>query len=211
MKRPRKPAKRSMKLFVEGANTARADLRTDCREAFHDLFERAGIRAKPRVEPRGSRREAFDAFCAALQRGSYDQIWLLVDSEGPVSCEDPWEHVRQRQGDGWIKPDGAIDDHLHLMVEVMETWFLADPDMLEGYFKQGFRRNALPKRSDIENISKVDIDTALRDATKDTKKGRYDKGKHSFDLLRQLDPEKLKRSSQWAFRLLQALDAIEVD
>lgn len=213
VKRQTKSPKRSMKMkmFVEGANKARADLRSECREAFGELFERAKIRAKPRVEPRGSRQEAFDAFCAALQRGSYDQIWLLVDSEGPVSCEDPWEHVKQRQGDGWPKPDSATNDHLHLMVQFMETWFLADPDMLENYFKQGFRRTALPKRSDIENISKVDIDAAMRDATKDTKAGRYDKGKHSFDLLRQLDPEKLKRASPWASRLFQALDTIEID
>src|SRR5690606_32766213 len=154
-----------------------------------------GLRAKPRVSPEGSRREAYDAFCAALGRaGPEDQIWLLVDSEAPVSVEDPWDHVKQREGDGWAKPSGATANHLHLMVEFMETWFLADPDALEAYFGKGFRRAALPKRSDIESICKADVSACLRAATKDTKSGPYGKGKHSFALLARLDAAKLERA-----------------
>lgn len=163
---------------------------------------------KPSVVPCGGRQRAFKKFRSEfVKAGPDDVVVLLVDSEASVTSEDPWEHVKQREGDGWNKPAGATADHLHLMVEVMETWFLADVDALERYFGKGFRRDALPKRADIENVAKPDVYSALEIATRDTKSGGYGKSKHSFKILAQLDPKKLEQASPSAARLFRALTA----
>ena len=62
-----------------------------------------------------------------------------------------------RERDGWIKPDGATDNTVQLMVQCMEAWFCSDKDCLEAYFGQGFNRNALPSRRNVEEIPKRDV------------------------------------------------------
>jgi hypothetical protein len=197
---------RSRKLLVEGAGD-RADLSAQCRKGFQRLFEKAGLGGVlPRVVPCGSRSAAFDKFCSEFARcGPNDVVMLLVDSEAPCNGDDSWEHVKQREGDRWEQPAGATADHLHLMVQVMESWFLADPDTLERYFGKNFRREALPDRTDIESIAKLEVYRRLQAATKDTKSGPYGKGTHSFKLLAELDPNKLQAASPSARRLFDAL------
>lgn len=194
------------RLLVEGAGD-RADLSAQCRKGFQRLFEKAGLGgALPRVVPCGSRSAAFEKFRIEFtQRGKDDVVMLLVDGEAPVVGDDPWEHVRQREGDRWERPAGATTDHLHLMVQVMESWFLADPDALERHFGNTFRREALPDRTDIEAVSKREVYRALEAATKATKSGAYGKGTHSFKLLAEIDPAKLQHASPSARRLFDAL------
>ena len=57
--------------------------------------------------------------------GPNDLPLLLVDSEGPVAAgQTSWQHLKAR--DNWDKPRPVSDDQAFLMVEVMETWFIAD-------------------------------------------------------------------------------------
>ena len=81
----------------------------------------------PSVVASGSRQEAFNDFCAAVK---YDFIVLLVDSEGPrgKGIQPHGQHLKTR--DSWNQPSGATDDQVHLMVQCMEAWFLADKDSL---------------------------------------------------------------------------------
>jgi hypothetical protein len=90
------------RLLVEGAGD-RADLSAQCRKGFQRLFEKAGLGgALPRVVPCGSRSAAFEKFRSEFtQRGKDDMVMLLVDGEAPVVGDDPWEHVRQREGDNF--------------------------------------------------------------------------------------------------------------
>ncbi|MEX1368306.1 MAG: hypothetical protein AB1Z98_34565 [Nannocystaceae bacterium] len=44
--------------------------------------------------------------------------------------------------------------------------------------------------------------SALGAATRKTRKGSYDKGRHSFELLARVDPGQLERASPWARRFL---------
>lgn len=194
------------KLFVEGGGD-RDDLKTECRKGFRKLLERArAAGAMPRIVACGGRRSAYEHFEHALaNKCAGDEVYLLVDGEGPVTQEDPWAHVAARKGDGWSCPRGATPANLHLMVQVMETWFLADPEVLERFFGKGFSRGALPKRADIEALSKTEINRALHDATKQTQAGPYAKGQHSFQLLGELDPEKISSASAWARRFFAAL------
>jgi predicted ATPase len=198
-------------LYVEGGGESKA-LRTACREGFSKLIEKAGFKGSmPSVVACGSRSNAFDSFATAAERQAKGHVpLLLVDSEAPVSQRpSPWAHVRERAGDGWTKPGRATDDQLHLMVECMEAWLVADRAALTAYFGQGFSPRALPAATRlIEAIPKDELYRALAKATKQCKtKGAYDKAKHSFGLLATVDPSRLRAASPWAERFFATLEA----
>jgi hypothetical protein len=200
------------KLFVEGGGDDNSALKTECRRAFRKLLEAAGFEGMlPRVVPAGGRRSAYDQFCTAVRgRQGHDVAVLLVDSETAVSESSPWDHVKNREGDEWDKPDGASDDQLHLMVQCMEAWFLADRRAMRDFFGAGYRESALPSgNAEIEKVPKEDLESSLRAATKDTTtKGEYRKGKHSFKLLELVDPDLVRKASPWAERFFSTLRSL---
>lgn len=200
------------KLFVEGGGNNNPALKTECRRAFSKLLERAGFEGRlPRIVPCGGRRQAYDQFCTAIQGlQEHDVAVLLVDSEDAVTKNSSWAHVKQREGDGWGKPDGASNDQLHLMVRCMEAWFLADRKAMREFFGDGYREKALPPETgQIENVSKTDLYSKLKAATKNTKtKGAYGKGEHSFKLLARLDPDLIRQASPWAELFFSTLDTL---
>ena len=122
----------TVKIYVEGGGTHNKALQTECRRGFSELLKRAGLRGRmPRVVACGGRRMAYENFRTAHENAGPDERpILLVDSEGPIIDENPWEHVRLRSGDGWVRPEGASQDQIHLMVQTMEAWFHADKDAL---------------------------------------------------------------------------------
>ena len=88
----------------------------------------------------------------------------------------------------------------------MEAWFLADKDRLAVFFGRGFNRNALPCHRDIEEIAKVDLLQGLKNATRQCQpKGEYGKGRHSFELLSQVDSASVLAASPHARRLVEIL------
>ena len=134
----------STRLYVEGGGD-RNPSKTKCRQAFRAFLLNAGLEGRlPRIFASGGRRQAYDDFRHALGASRGDDLAvLLVDSEGPVATDvGPWRHLKDR--DGWDKPAGATDDHVHLMVQCMEAWFLADRAALTRYFSDGFNENSLP-------------------------------------------------------------------
>jgi hypothetical protein len=90
----------------------------------------------------------------------------------------------------------------------MESWFLADPDAIARYFGSGFQRSALPRRQDVESISKPLVYAALDKAVKHTLKGEYRKGRDSFALLEKIDPALVRASAPHAERLLAELEKL---
>ena len=59
----------------------------------------------------------------------------------------------------------------------------------------------------IEDIDKRHIFSALKQATRQTNKGKYGKGAHSFGILENLDLQKVQNASPWAKRLIDKLCA----
>ena len=177
----------STRLYVEGGGD-RNPSKTKCRQAFRAFLLNAGLEGRlPRIFASGSRKRACDDFCHALGAARGDDIAvLLVDSESPVAMDvGPWRHLKDR--DGWDKPAGADDDHVHLMVQCMEAWFLADRTALARYFGDGFRENSLSRRTDVEEVSKQDLERGLNNATRNSRpKGAYHKGRDSFAILADL-------------------------
>lgn len=200
-----------VKLFVEGGGDSAA-LRVACREGFTAFITKAGIKNRPRVVACGGRNDAYESYCTAIGQG--EQALLLVDSEAAVALPHqagapdqwlPWGHLLQR--DGWNKPATANDADCHLMVQVMESWFLADRKILQDFFGQGFSENALPASANpIEGVSKPAVYGALQKSTSTCKsKAQYGKGEHSFKLLARIDPAKVTAASPWAKRFVDEL------
>jgi len=166
----------------------------------------------PRIVACGTRRHAFDDFCTAFHIAKEDEfVMLLVDSESPVepgtTC---WTHLEKR--DKWVQPAGADKRNVHLMVQCMESWFMSDKEALSAYYSSGFVASALPANSNIEDIPKSDIFKSLEQATRNTQKGKYGKGKHSFEILALIDPQKVIASSRHASELLATIiDILDID
>ncbi len=91
------------------------------------------------------------------------------------------------------------------MVQLMESWFLADKASVETFYRQGFRLSALPAESNIELVARDGVLQAFRSASSSTGKGAYNKARHAFKILALIDPAKVRDASPWANRLLETL------
>ncbi len=195
----------NLRVYVEGGGD-RGELKARCRQGFTAFFQKAGFKDRmPRIIACGSRAKALDKFSSAFGKAMDDDfIVLLVDSEGPVAASSG-SLFHLEKGGGWNKPAGATDDNAHLMVQCMEAWFLADKEALAGYFGDDFSINSLPRRLEVEAISTSDIEAGLKTATRRCKKGQYDKGNHSFQILAGLSPRKVTEASPHARRFIGIL------
>lgn len=197
-------------VYIEGGGTTSGQ-KAELRLGFDALLAREKSKASEqrgslRLICCGSRQEAHDAFVNALYQYPERTNALLVDSESPIAPAQADQasdalvrigHLRQTQatagrgqGDGW-QLTGVLPERIHLMVQCMEAWIVADPDALEGFYKSDFKKDSLPKRLNLEEEPKTDIYTKLESATKRTQKGSYGKIKHASKLLLAIDPEKV--------------------
>lgn len=173
----------SVKLYVEGGGDNNHALASQCRQAFAEFFQKAGLRKRPRVVACGGRSQALKYFQRAVKSG--ESPLLLIDSEGQAPAK--------------------ADENTFYMVQAMEAWFHADRRTLEEYFGGSFKSTALSRRANVEEIPKAELFDGLKGATKDCQKGGYSKGQHSFEILALIDPSKVAAASPHAERLLSAL------
>ena len=152
----------------------------------------------------GSRDETFKRFRDAVNNSDDAVNVLLVDAEGPVK-RSARDYLRDQ--DKW-NLSFTPEDTIHFMVQVMETWIVADPAALSRYYGQGFRVNKLPKATDLETVPKTTVERSLGEATKDTQKGRYHKIRHASELLKRIDAEKVKARCCHCRRVFKALGRI---
>ena len=184
------------------------------------LYSRNGTKVLPpgcilkfQIVACGPRNAAFDKFRLALESGETD-VALLVDSEDVINnlddetncTRDPWQHF-SRRGDPWTRPARATDAQTHLMAVSMETWLVADPAQLAKYYGQGFQDNALPSHTQLEKVGKPALNQSLARATRNTSKGEYSKGSHSFSILATLNPAVVEQRSPHAKRFFDFLRA----
>ena len=175
---------------------------------LHELKEKAWENGRElRLVPCGGRQQTYKTFNDARDRaGEGEIVVLLVDAEEPVAAPTPVEHLRRRSSDGWDL-SGVDEDQVHLMVQTMETWIVADRDTLATYYGQGFLINVLPTRQDLEEECKTVVTKALNRATERTQKGRYHKIRHSAELLARIDPKKARSRCCHCERLFVVLGA----
>ena len=184
---------------------AKAAVRVGMGEFLRTLRDRA--RAKRwhwKIVPCGDRTTTKNAFLNARVQEPDTIALLLVDSETAVTAL-PRSHLKER--DKWDLT-GVPEDHVHLMAQVMETWFVADPENLKAYYGKDFSDGAVPKHAQPESVSKSAIEAGLEKATQKTKKGRYHKIRHGSDLLARIAPDTVKQKCPHCKRLFDGVEAL---
>ncbi len=156
-----------MRLYLEGNRRLRAPMSQFIRKATGPI--------KLEITPCGSADDAIK-LCADDTDAA-----LVIDSEG-----EDLNALEIR-----VKSRMSPSNHAFFMVQLMEAWFLADHDNLATYYGRGFNGQQLPANPNVETILKIDVQRGLRDATRNCLKGAYHKGKHSPELLGQLDPARV--------------------
>lgn len=197
----------SAKIYAEGGGPGQlydALFRT----AWRAFFEAAGLVGRmPGVVRGGGRSQTLDMFATAVKNPRPGVLpLLLVDSEEPVAAGNTvWQHLKAQAN--LDRPPGAGEDQAFLMVQVMETWFLADRDLLREYFGAALREGHLRQWPVLEDVSKKTVLTALDQATAGCTK-RYAKGKVSFELLERLNPAVVETACPRARSLLDRLRSL---
>ena len=192
----------SVIIYIEGGGDNDQNLERLFRRSWATFFAAAGLQGhRPRVVRGGGRNRTFNLFAKEIKRPNPKRVpLLLVDSEAPVKAGRlVWQHLQAN--DNWIRPLNAGDDQTFLMVQAMETWFLADRNSLKRYFGAKFKENALKQWPKLEDVPKETVLDALERATDK----RYDKGKASFELLAQVDPALIEAACPHAKAFLNRL------
>lgn len=198
---------KEIRIYVEGGgndNPSRRLIRAGFSQFLDPLRQLArerGVRWE--VIPCGPRPTALEKFRTAVKVHPDALVVLLVDAETRVEGT-PRDHLRRK--DNW-NVTGLPDEQLHLMVQVVEAWLVADLDTLASYYGKGFLRNVLPKQQDVEAIPKDQLEKALDRATKKTQKRRYRKIAHCADLLALIDCHKVRQRAKHCDRLFTFLES----
>ena len=206
-----------LRIYVEGGGDA---AKKRCKKAFASFLAEAGFAGRmPKVLACGSRQDALEDYKAAIDKGH--EAILLVDSEGPVdeSCQagddfeswKPWKHLEKSslKADRLKRPAKAKDNDCHLMVECTENWSAADTGAVENYFGVPIPNSKLRKLEKPELIRKADVLELLKNVARHSRiirKQQYEKGTHTFDLLRKADPNEIARKCPWARRFIERLE-----
>ena len=197
----------SLTVIMEGGGeraSGRAAIRQGMDQFLGSMKQLARERAmRWKLTPWGSRNDAYRRFRAAVRDKEADIVILLVDSEGPAHTP-PKRHLTDR--DGWDL-DFANDDAVHLMVQSMETWIVADTAALTSYYGQGFRADALPSNPDLESIERNVIAAGLKQATRNTQKGTYQKIRDGGLLLERIDTDVVRAKCPSCAALFEALNS----
>ena len=195
-------------IYMEGGgegNATKAALRQGMDTFLQPLKEAARDKALGwKLVCCGPRNEAFQRFQNAVNSGDDVVNVLLVDAEGPVK-NLARRHLRDR--DEWnlrFTPEETV----HLMVQTMETWIVADAAALRSYYGQGFGTSKLPKATNLETVPKPTVERSLDEATEPMQKGRYHKIRHASDLLKRIDMERVKARCPHCQRLFDEIGRI---
>ena len=187
----------------KAARNAKAALRSGMSQFLTDIKEAARAKKwKWNLVPCGSRDEAYRAFERARTDRDKTVVGLLVDAEGPVDTASR-KHWMEKETKWNLA--GVSEDVLHLMIQTMETWIVADPDALSQYYGPNFQAKALPGSSNLEEVDKATVMNSLQKATGNTKKGSYHKIKHASELLPKIDSRIVRDRCPSCERLFQTI------
>ena len=177
-------------IYIEGGGDSK-DLHIRCREGFARLLERCGFSGRmPRLRACGARSSAYSDFKTAHESNKAGYVAMLIDSEELVSdTEKTWDHLMTYAS--WEKPLGTNDEQVLFMTTCMETWIVADRGALRQHFGHKLQESALPSMDNLEQRHRMDVQDALKHATRDCSNA-YKKGKRSFEILGKLKPETLE-------------------
>lgn len=185
-----------IRIYFEGSPKLRAGFHS----FYSELRDKANsMRRSISFVAGNGRDDAIHDFGLAIE--SHPTAWniLLIDSE---------ECFRDALAKDLCRTNHIGQAHarsVFWMVQIMESWFLADPIALSKYYGIGFNAKHAGKHKDIETISKADVLAKLKRATRTTAKGEYHKTAHAPDLLAKIDPDRVRGASVNCDLLFQAI------
>jgi hypothetical protein len=194
-------------IYIEGDTKQKGKgnaitLRQGFREFFKDLGE--NIKVPIDLKLVGSRELTIRIFLAEQEFNKESFSVLLVDSEGEINEKDTPKTFLQK-----ISPKfdfkNIKDEQCHLMVQLMESWFLADKEKLAEFYGKDFNPKKLPQNKNIERIPKNDVITGLKEATQNTSKKEYGKGSHSGEILQRIDSGKVRKAAPHCEKLFDSI------
>ena len=192
-------------LYVEGDTKKKGKGNAiTLRQGFREFFQSLSDEVKTPFDFKllGSRELAIRIFLSELEYNPQSFSVLLVDAEGEIDeKETPKTFLQNISAKFDFK--NVKEEQCHLMVQLMESWFLGDKEKLAEFYGKGFRINSLPKNKNVEAIAKSDVETGLKNATRGTSKGEYDKGSHAGEILRIIDSDKVCKAASHCDKLFE--------
>ena len=184
------------------------------RRGWQTFFSKAGVDGQMlEVAVGGGQQEAFALFNSQLDSYMKDnanepKALLLVDSEEPVADgHTAWDHLQTRHQHRFQRPTAADDNSAFMMVQAMETWFIADPGALQRFFDSSLDTSVFQNSPPLETILKEDALDMLRQATLRCRR-HYSKGRRSYGILAEIDPEQVAAACPHARELLDYLHGL---
>jgi len=199
---------KEIRIYAEGGGDGK-DTKSSFRLGLDGFLKGLKERAREKkirwqVVACGGRGATYKAFRNAINSHPAAFNLLLVDSEEPVD-KTPWLHLRER--DNWDS-QGLGEEHCQLMVQMMEAWLVVDAEALERCYGQGFRRSALPRHDDVEQVEKRSLERSLENATKETSKGTYHKTRHAPKILKIIDTNLVRNEAKHCDRLFETIEGL---
>lgn len=202
-----------IRIYVEGdTQKTNKNSSISLREGFHNFFTELIDKAREReikfrIITCGSKFHTFKDFLAGVAVHTDSFVSFLIDSDEEIGENESVKAFLQRQNATWHL-SSVNDEQCHLMVWIMESWFLADREVLSAYYGQGFNAAALAQNPKIEKISKTDVIGGLEKATRNTSKGIYHKIRHGSELLARIDSRKVREASSHCEKLFLTISDV---
>ena len=199
-----------IKLYVEGGGKGSHKRATILlQQGFDAFFKELKDAAQTkkisfRIIPAGNTQSTYDDFIFSVENSPQSFNILLVDSDDAVAKNESSHAFLQRKYKKW-KLQTVTDEQCHLMVRIMESWFIADIDALKRFYGQGFNSSAIPKNRNVEAIEKERVGNSLKAAIAKTNKKEYHKIKHGAKLLELIDPQKVRAAAPHCEKLFDSI------
>lgn len=199
-----------IRIYIEGDTQRKGkNSNISLRQGFHtflsELIEDARDKGiKFQIVMSGSKSETFKYFLIGNKNHKDSFVSFLIDSDAPVGEKETAKSFLQKQNPGWDFQNVG-EDQCHLMVQISESWFLADVEALRSFYGKKFQEKKIPKTDDVEKIDKTKVENSIKDATKKTEKGEYHKTRHGPALFQKISPEKARNSASFCRRLFDVV------
>ena len=168
-----------LRIYFEGD----VRLRSGFRSFLNEVYEAARTK-RCYVELVATNGTPVQDYCDGLKANPDAWNVLLLDSDGPADCTHE-ELCRAKQ----IEPSRS--DSVFWMVQIMESWFLADANALRACFGRRLQEGSLKGNPKVEEIPKRDVEARLKSIAG----GKYHKVTDGVNLLTEIDPAKVRTAA----------------
>jgi len=199
-----------IKLYVEGGGKGSHKLATiKLQQGFDAFFRELKNAAREKkisfkIIPSNNTQNTYEDFLISVRNSPQSFNLLLVDSDEAVAENETARDFLQKKYRKW-QLKTIKDEQCHLMVQIMESWFLADVDALKSFYGKEFKESAIPKHKNVETIAKDTVEKSLAAATAKTQKAEYHKIEHGAKILEIINPQKVRAATPHCERLFETI------